>query len=67
MQKNFKHIYMIGIGGISMSAIAEYLTMNNYKVSGSDRTESSITQRLRNKNVNIYIGHDEKIWMKQLI
>ncbi len=60
MQKNFKHIYMIGIGGISMSAIAEYLTMNNYKVSGSDRTESLITQRLRNKNVNIYIGHDEK-------
>lgn len=60
MQRNFKHIYMIGIGGISMSAIAEYLTMNNYKVSGSDRTESLITQRLRNKNVNIYIGHDEK-------
>ena len=31
-----KKIHFIGIGGISMSGLAEILIKNNYKVSGSD-------------------------------
>ena len=59
MLSNYKKIYMIGIGGISMSAIAEYLSYKNYEVSGSDRVSSQITQRLQNKNIKVYIWHDE--------
>ena len=37
---NKKHIYMIGIGGISMSGIARILVKYGYKVSGSDIVEN---------------------------
>jgi UDP-N-acetylmuramate--alanine ligase len=53
------HIHFIGIGGISMSAIAEVLLTFGYKVSGSDMKASSITEKLSNKGANIAIGHDE--------
>ena len=43
----YKHIHLIGIGGISMSAIAHTLKNWNYKVTGSDHTESEITKNLR--------------------
>ena len=36
--KKYKHIHLIGIGGISMSAIAETLLNWNFKVTGSDST-----------------------------
>ena len=36
-EHKFKYIHFIGIGGISMSGIAELLNHYGYKVSGSDR------------------------------
>ena len=36
--KQYKHIHLIGIGGISMSAIAETLHNWDYTVTGSDLT-----------------------------
>ena len=57
---DYKKIYMIGIGGISMSAIAEYLSLKNYEVEGSDRVDSEILQRLKEKGIKINIGHDAK-------
>ncbi|MCY6485698.1 UDP-N-acetylmuramate--L-alanine ligase [Clostridium aestuarii] len=53
-----KKIHFIGIGGISMSALAEILLYRGYKVSGSDKSESSITERLSKKGAEIYIGHN---------
>ena len=50
-----KHIYMIGIGGISMSGIADILVNMGYVVSGSDREESSITEGLRSQGINVMI------------
>ncbi|QXM07218.1 UDP-N-acetylmuramate--L-alanine ligase [Crassaminicella indica] len=52
------HIYFIGIGGISMSAIAEVLLTFGYEVSGSDMKASSITEKLSKKGAKIYIGHN---------
>lgn len=54
-----RHIHFIGIGGISMSGIAEILLKKGYIVSGSDLRNSDITERLTKKGANIYIGHDE--------
>jgi len=40
------HIYMLGIGGIGMSALAKYLLSRGYKVAGYDRVFSPITDSL---------------------
>ena len=54
----YKHIHLIGIGGISMSAIAETLHNWNYKVTGSDLNSSNITDSLINHGISVVIGHD---------
>lgn len=51
-----KHIYMIGIGGISMSGIAEILVNYGYKVSGSDITENDMVKHLESKGIKVNIG-----------
>ncbi len=55
---NYKHIHLIGIGGISMSAIAETLHNWNYIVTGSDTTQSTITDKLNKHGITTTIGHD---------
>ncbi len=54
--KKFKHIYMIGIGGISMSGIAEILVKWGYNVSGSDSSKSGQTDWLVKNGVKVNIG-----------
>ena len=53
-----KKIHFIGIGGISMSGLAEILIKNSYKVSGSDMQSSHITNKLKEKGAEIYKGHN---------
>lgn len=55
--KRYKNIYMIGIGGVSMSGIAEILNKWGFHISGSDITESSVTEKLKSNGINVYIGH----------
>ena len=52
------HIYFIGIGGISMSGLAEILITENFKVSGSDAHRSALTDALEKKGARIYIGQN---------
>ncbi|SDJ82898.1 UDP-N-acetylmuramate--L-alanine ligase [Natronincola ferrireducens] len=51
------HIHLIGIGGISMSAIAEVLLNHGYRVSGSDIKQSNIVDKLKRHGAEIFIGH----------
>ncbi|OPJ55076.1 UDP-N-acetylmuramate--L-alanine ligase [Alkalithermobacter paradoxus] len=53
------HIHFIGIGGISMSALAQICINKGYSVSGSDAQSSNITEKLEKLGANIYIGHRE--------
>lgn len=53
-----KYIHFIGIGGISMSALAKICLKKGYKVTGSDSHESDEITELRRCGVTIYIGHD---------
>lgn len=53
---DFNHIHFIGIGGISMSALAKYSLLNFKKVSGSDREASFLTQELEKMGAKITIG-----------
>lgn len=54
--KSYKHIYMMGIGGISMSGIAEILKKWGFKVSGSDATQSKQTEWLESTGIKVNIG-----------
>ena len=48
-----KTIHMIGIGGISMSGIAEILLSFNCKITGYDLTESDITKHLNDLGIKV--------------
>lgn len=50
------HIHFIGIGGISMSGLAEVLLKEGFTVSGSDSRESELTSHLEKKGAVIYYG-----------
>lgn len=60
MNYNFNHIHFIGIGGISMSALAEIMIDEGVKVSGSDRNSSHIIKKLESMGAKVYIGHESK-------
>ncbi|NMB28149.1 MAG: UDP-N-acetylmuramate--L-alanine ligase [Tissierellia bacterium] len=55
----YSHIHFIGIGGISMSGIAEILLTEGYEISGSDTNNSHIIERLKTLGANIYINHNK--------
>ncbi len=54
---DFSNVHFIGLGGISMSALAEILINKGVKVSGSDSKDSAILKKLRDKGATVYIGH----------
>ncbi len=56
--RKYKHIYMIGIGGVSMSGIAEILKYWGFIVTGSDSSESDTTKKLNLDGIHVIIGHD---------
>jgi len=51
-------IHFVGIGGVGMSGIAELLHNLGYTVTGSDIAENSNVKRLRQQQIQVYIGHD---------
>lgn len=51
------HIYFIGIGGISMSGLAEILKDRGCQVSGTDIKESDVTKHLESLGISIHYGH----------
>lgn len=57
MKHKVKHLHFIGIGGSGMSGIAEVLINLGYTVSGSDISESTVVNRLRNVGAKVMIGH----------
>jgi len=51
-------IHLIGIGGIGMSGVARILAAHSKTISGSDRAESPITNKLLEEDFAISIGED---------
>lgn len=56
--EEYKYIHFIGIGGISMSSLAEILSNKGYKISGSDGKQSEQTNHLQSIGLKVYIGHN---------
>lgn len=53
-------VYFIGIGGISMSGLAEVLLQGGFTVAGSDWHASALTARLEEHGAVIHIGQREE-------
>ena len=50
------HVHFIGIGGISMSGLAEILLKEGFTISGSDNKESALTQHLASLGATVFYG-----------
>ena len=53
-------IHFIGIGGIGISGLAQFMHFNNHEVSGSDISDTLITQKLREMGIKITIAHSSQ-------
>lgn len=54
MDKKFENIYFIGIGGIGMSALAQYFYTKGYRVAGYDKVRNEMCIRLEKLGINIH-------------
>ena len=50
------HVHFIGIGGISMSGLAEVLLKEGFCITGSDSCASDLTRQLEAAGASIFIG-----------
>ena len=50
------HVHFIGIGGISMSGLAEILLKEGFTISGSDNKESALTDHLEALGATVFYG-----------
>ena len=55
-----KRVHMIGIGGSSMSGLAQMLLEKGYKVSGSDNVRSHTVEKLEAMGIPVVVGHREE-------
>lgn len=58
MPRGIGPFHIVGIGGIGMSAIAEVMHDRGYDVRGSDLKHSANVQRLQDKGITCFVGHD---------
>ena len=58
MERNYKKIYFLGIGGIGMSALARYYMHEGCRVAGYDRTETPLTRALASEGAEIHYEDD---------
>ena len=56
--EKYRKIHMVGIGGVSMSGIAEILKHWGFTVTGSDAAQSEYTESLVAHGIPVKIGHD---------
>ena len=67
--ENSKKVYIIGIGGISLSALAVLLRDRGALVKGSDLTDGERVEALRKKGFDVVVGHSNEFvsWADEII
>ncbi|MBW6489023.1 UDP-N-acetylmuramate--L-alanine ligase [Sulfurimonas sp.] len=58
-------IHFIGIGGIGISGLAQYMHYKGHEVSGSDIADTAITQKLRKLGIGVTVPHDASVITNQ--
>ncbi len=56
--ENIKKVYLLGIGGIGMSALARFFSFTGKVVEGYDKTPSSLTKDLENEGIPVHYEAD---------
>ncbi len=59
MFNHIKNIYFLGIGGIGMSALAQYFVLNKKQVGGYDKTKTKLSEKL--SSLGIKINYEDKV------
>ncbi|MCF8218406.1 MAG: UDP-N-acetylmuramate--L-alanine ligase [Bacteroidales bacterium] len=57
---NIHKVYFVGIGGIGMSALARFFHQRGAMVSGYDRTQTPLTQKLQEEGIRVHYQDDIK-------
>jgi UDP-N-acetylmuramate--alanine ligase len=52
--EEYDNIYFLGIGGIGMSALARWFMKKGLRVSGYDRTSTTLTEELQKEGMSIH-------------
>jgi len=58
-------IHFIGIGGIGISGLAQFMHFNGHEVSGSDIADSLITKKLREMGIKVTVPHSAEAISEQ--
>lgn len=56
--ENINNVYLLGIGGIGMSALARFFKSHGMFVAGYDKTETALTKQLINEDINIHYNDE---------
>ncbi len=57
IMKNAKKIHFVGIGGVGMSSLAQYMHSKGYNITGSDLRKDHYIEKLEKIGIKITIGH----------
>jgi UDP-N-acetylmuramate--alanine ligase len=63
---NIKSVYFVGIGGIGMSALARFFKERNCNVSGYDKTNTPLTEKLMQEGIDIHFSEDLNLINKEV-
>ena len=63
--KNYKDIYVLGIGGAGMSSIAKYLVQKGHNVRGYDQRKSFLTNQLEQDGIKVEFEKHKLNTLKQ--
>lgn len=58
LYKNIENIFFLGIGGIGMSALAQYFMLNDFEVAGYDKTPGLMTHKLIELGIQVSFDDD---------
>lgn len=58
MLSSCNSIFFIGIGGVNMSSLAYISHLRGYRVGGSDRTRTAVTEKLEKEGLAVFYCHD---------
>lgn len=67
MNMEFDNIYLVGIGGIGMSAIARWFNTQGLTVAGYDKTQTTLTNTLEQEGIAIHFNDDVSLIPKSFI
>ena len=61
--QNQNKVHCVGIGGIGVSALAQWYLAHGWDVSGSDTVRSVVTDQLKKRGVMVHIGQHRAFWV----